>query len=138
MFLFSLKLQNVLYNKIQGYNDDDCENCVFWNVALCNVVEVYCCQGTVLPALSGFQKKKYSLYIVRVKSLGKMGMELLNVCEAYIYIYIYIYMCVCKVKNVIHNFYLNMYECVCVFCCVCVFLYVHVCFVVCVCVCVCV
>ena len=82
MFWFSLKLQNVLYNKIQGYKDDECENCVFWDVAPCDVVEVYCCQRTVLHALLGLQEKKYSSYFVQVKSLGKMGMELLNVCEA--------------------------------------------------------
>ena len=81
MFCLSLKFQNILYNKIQGSNDDDCENCVFWGVAPCNVVEVYYCQRIILPALSGLQKKKYSSYFVWIKSLGRMGMELLNVCD---------------------------------------------------------
>lgn len=38
MFWLSLMFQNVLYNKIQGSNDNDYENCVFWDV-----VEVYHC-----------------------------------------------------------------------------------------------
>jgi hypothetical protein len=76
-FWLGLKFQNVLYNKIQGSNDDDCENCVFWDVAPYNVVEVYRCQWIVLPALSGLQKEKYSSYFIRVKSVGRMGMELL-------------------------------------------------------------
>ena len=62
------------------------ENCFFWDLALYNVVEVYHCQRIVLPALSGLQKKRYSSYFVRVKSQGRMGMELLNVCNTYMYI----------------------------------------------------
>jgi hypothetical protein len=63
VFWVSLKFQNILYNKIRGSNDDVYENCVFWDVAPCNVVEVDHCQRIFLPALSGLQKKKmYSSY----------------------------------------------------------------------------
>jgi len=64
MFWMSLNFQIVIYKKIQGSNDDDYENCFFWDLALYNVVEVDLCERIALPALSGLQKLKYSSYFV--------------------------------------------------------------------------